>query len=102
MGIFANLSDLVKDLVPDKENTQPGEAGARLLLELVQSYERNQIYWAEFMIAAQAMQHAGETACESIQRINQAASASGAMVLHPKYFAAQDEAREKEFAELKT
>ena len=94
-----DLPRLVKRLAPNKETT-PEKAAAKLLLELVCAWEKNKIYWREFVVITQAMIKAGNMANETIEHISLSAS-KRAVSDRPPYYEMQDEIRKIEIPKLR-
>ncbi len=84
------------------QGVRPGPEGAaaQLLLELLDAFDKNKIYWHEFTIAARAMQLAGKMATESVGRVFSAAS-QGAMTTTPEYHKILAETRRAEMLKLR-
>ncbi len=94
-----DLIRFIRRIAPEKD-TKPETSAAELLLELVEAFEKNEIYWPQFIIAARTMKRAGQMAGETIERIFSSASQQ-AIPTTPKYFEAQNEARRIEIPKLK-
>jgi hypothetical protein len=103
---FSSIADVenAKEPVPIPEllaqGFRPERAAAKLLLELLDAFEKHEIYWPEFIIAVRAMQQAGKMAGESVDHIFLAAS-QGAMPTTPEYHEIIAETRRTEMLRLR-